>query len=189
MQYEVFDDMKQCTQERVESLLQLVPEFRRAYALKYKHVFGQFCALQSWYMIERMMHDARCTMHSSRCTVHYTPEGKPQFVDGPEFSISHCKEAIAVAVDEHPIGIDVESIRKVSSSLMEYTMNEQECALIRSSAEPDRAFIRLWTQKEAYLKYLGTGISNDMRDVLNGVDCSHFIIEDHSSYILSLYHE
>ena len=182
MQYEVFDDMKQCTQKRVESLLQRVPEFRRAYALKYKHVFGQFCALQSWYMIERMMHDARCT-------VHYTPEGKPQFVDGPEFSISHCKEAIAVAVDEHPIGIDVESIRKVSSSLMEYTMNEQECALIRSSAEPDRAFIRLWTQKEAYLKYLGTGISNDMRDVLNEADASHFITEDHGSYILSLYHE
>lgn len=189
MQYEVFDDMTQCTQERVESLLPCVPEFRRAYALKYKHVFGQFCALQSWYMLERMMHDARCTMHSSRCTVHYTPEGKPQFADGPEFSISHCKEAIAVAIDEHPIGIDVESIRTVSTSLMEYTMNEQECALIRSSAEPDRAFIRLWTQKEAYLKYLGTGISNNMRDVLKDADPSRFLTEDHGLYILSIYHE
>lgn len=189
MQYEVFDDMKQCTQERVESLLQLVPEFRRAYALKYKHVFGQFCALQSWYLLEQLLNERLKTKDQRPNTIHHTPEGKPQFVDGPEFSISHCKEAIAVAVDEHPIGIDVESIRKVSSSLMEYTMNEQECALIRSSEEPDRAFIRLWTQKEAYLKYLGTGISNDMRDVLSGADCSHFIIEDHGSYILSLYHE
>lgn len=182
MQYEVFDDMTQCTQERVENLLPCVPEFRRAYALKYKYVFGQFCALQSWYMLEELIHD-------TPNTIHHTPEGKPQFADGPEFSISHCKEAIAVAVDEHPIGIDVESIRTVSSSLMEYTMNEQECALIRSSAESDRAFIRLWTQKEAYLKYLGTGISNDMRDVLSQADCSHFITEDHGLYILSIYHE
>lgn len=187
MQYEVFDDMKQCTQGGVDNLLNLVPEFRRAYALKYRHVFGQFCALQSWYMLDQLL--SRYRLNATSYTINHTPEGKPQFIDGPEFSISHCKEAIAVAIDEHPIGIDVESIRAISPSLMEYTMNAQECAFICSSEEPDRSFIRLWTQKEAYLKYLGTGIRNDMRDVLSEADSSRFITEDHGLYILSLYHE
>jgi phosphopantetheinyl transferase len=37
-------------------------------------------------------------------------------------------------------------------------MNEEEQAQISQSANPDRMFTHLWTQKEAIVKWQGTGI-------------------------------
>ena len=90
--------------------------------------------------------------------MEYNEQGKPFLPDGPFFSISHCKAGIAVAVDEQPIGIDIESIRHAEEDLIERTMNEEEQRMIRSAAQPDRMFTRLWTQKEAVVKAEGTGI-------------------------------
>jgi phosphopantetheinyl transferase len=39
-------------------------------------------------------------------------------------------------------------------------MSPSEQALIAASDHPERAFIRLWTQKEAILKMQGTGITS-----------------------------
>lgn len=86
----------------------------------------------------------------------YNEHGKPYLEGGPYFSISHCKEGIAVAVDDQPIGIDIESIRHTDEELIKRTMNEEEQEEIRKSG--DRAFTRLWTQKEAVVKAQGVGI-------------------------------
>ena len=88
-------------------------------------------------------------------TFNYEKYGKPYVVNGPYFSISHCKEGIAVAVDDQPIGIDIEAIRHANSDLIERTMNEQERV-----GMDDRKFTRLWTQKEAIVKAEGVGIQS-----------------------------
>ena len=83
------------------------------------------------------------------------------------FSLSHCKEAVACVIDDQPCGIDIESVnRRASESLIRYAMNEEEQSRIAESIEKNRTFIRLWTQKEAVLKLIGTGIRDDMKDVL-----------------------
>ena len=66
------------------------------------------------------------------------------------------------------MGVDVESIRVFKESLVRYTMNDDEIREIESAEHPDVAFIRLWTMKEATLKLQGTGISKDMKSVLDG---------------------
>jgi 4'-phosphopantetheinyl transferase len=109
---------------------------------------------------------------STPYTLHPTPSflynehGAPYLENGPYFSISHCKQGIAVAVSEVPIGIDIEAIRPLNESLVRKTMNSKEQAEILSSSSPEIAFIRLWTQKEAYVKMQGTGIIADMHDIL-----------------------
>ena len=68
-----------------------------------------------------------------------------------------------MALDEGPIGIDIEAIRHVDKELIQRTMNEKERELVNeglSELERDRAFTRLWTQKEAVAKALGTGITS-----------------------------
>ena len=72
------------------------------------------------------------------------------------FRSSHCKEGIAVAIDDAPIGIDIEAIRHANEDLIERTMNEEERLAISELGM--REFTRFWTQKEAIVKAEGTGI-------------------------------
>jgi 4'-phosphopantetheinyl transferase len=158
MQIEIFDHMEECTEETVQYMLPLVNEQRREQALKNKHTFGRFCCLKSWLMLHSMC--PRYALDKGSMTFLYNEYGKPYLENGPYFSISHCKEGIAVAVSEHPIGIDIESIRHVDDDLVSRVMNNQELAQIVSTKEPPRIFTRLWTQKEAIVKAQGTGITS-----------------------------
>ena len=148
----IFDRMEKCTDEAVQAMLPQVSQQRREQALRYSHLFGRFCCLKSWLMLS--------AMHIGEMEFLYNEHGKPYIEGGPFFSISHCKEAIAVALDDQPIGIDIESIRRFDPELVTRTMNDSERALIAASDHPERAFTRLWTQKEAILKMQGTGITS-----------------------------
>lgn len=136
--------MEECTAEEVQRLLPLVSAQRREQAMKYKHVFGQYCCLKSWEMLSLTEYDH----------FEYNESGKPFLPGGPYFSISHCRSGIAVATDDQPIGIDIETIRHADADLIARTMNAEEQSRIRS----DRDFTRLWTQKEAVVKAQGVGI-------------------------------
>ena len=156
MKVVVFDRMEECTEAEVQRMLPLVSEQRREQALKYKHTFGQFCCLKSWLMLFDFVEMSRYRDLEWK----YNEHGKPYLANGPYFSISHCKEGIAVAINDAPIGVDIEAIRHANEDLIERTMNEEEKRLIANSQQPiaDRIFTRLWTQKEAIVKAEGTGI-------------------------------
>ena len=119
----------------------------------------------------------------------YNEYGKPFVAEGPDFSLSHCKHGIAVAVNEKPIGIDIESIRAVDKALIERTMNAREQAQIAAAEQPEVAFIRLWTQKEAYLKYLGTGIIDDLHHALDNTGKAVFKTEIKKDYVYTICYE
>ena len=152
MKVVVFDKMEECTEAEVQRMLPLVSAQRREQALKYKHTFGQFCCLKSWLML---FDDVEMSRYQD-LEWKYNEHGKPYLEGGPYFSISHCKAGIAVAIDDAPIGIDIETIRHANEDLVERTMNEQERVGIRELGM--REFTRLWTQKEAIVKAEGTGI-------------------------------
>lgn len=163
MRVSIFDHMEQCTDEEVQRMLPLVSAQRREQALRFKHTLGQFCCLKSWLMLD--------AMHIGEMEFLYNEHGKPYIEGGPFFSISHCKEAIAVAMDDQPVGIDVEAIRNVEQDLILRTMNEEEQQQIHSN----RDFTRLWTQKEAILKMEGTGITSF--EQLQGLSISDYRIQ------------
>ena len=151
MEVLIFDHMDQCSEAEVQRMLPRVSEQRREQALKYKHLFGQFCCLKSWLMLEERLR----VMGYGLPDFQYNEHGKPYIEGGPYFSISHCKEGIAVAIDDQPIGIDIEAIRHANEDLIERTMNEEERV-----GMDDRKFTRLWTQKEAVVKAEGVGIQS-----------------------------
>ena len=149
--------MTLCTEAEVQRMLPLVSTQRREQALKYKHTFGQFCCLKSWLMLYEMLDEREKGLMDEW---EYNEYGKPSFHLSPftfhlYFSISHCKEGIAVAIDDAPIGIDIEAIRHANEDLIERTMNVESQ---KSKEERDREFTRFWTQKEAIVKAEGTGI-------------------------------
>ena len=154
MRIKIFDHMDQCTEAEVQRMLPLVSAQRREQALRYKHTFGRFCCLRSWLMLQELI--------GPFADWTYNEHGKPFIEGGPYFSISHCKNGIAVAVNDEPIGIDIEHIRKADESLIERTMSEEESQRLMANSQElrDRDFTRLWTQKEAVVKWMGTGIQS-----------------------------
>ena len=182
---QLFDDMSQCTEAEAQRLLPMVSAQRREQALRFKHLFGQYTCLKSYEMLKQCVEEAISDASENselkqrllqwNGSFVYNEHGKPYMQDTEtgkaiemvDFSISHCKQGIAVVLDSHPIGVDIESFRQYSESLLQKTMNEKEIGEIHSAANPDIAFIRLWTQKEALLKMLGTGIVDELPDVLN----------------------
>ena len=89
--------------------------------------------------------------------------GKPYTENGIQFSVSHSGRLATIAVDDSPVGLDVE--KKPDESRLKiagrfYHPGEQ--AYVADSVDKCRAFCEIWTRKEAYLKMTGEGISTDL---------------------------
>lgn len=107
--------------------------------------------------------------------LEHDDKGAPVLPDHPELSvsISHCRQAVAVAVSpEGRVGIDVECRRRVGEDLMRRISTAEELAAVHAAADPTMAFLQLWTRKEAVLKMRGTGIQGfgSMVDALAAKD-------------------
>ena len=87
--------------------------------------------------------------------------GKPYFETGDlHFSITHTKHHVFCAVSDRPVGIDAEELdREVPAKLVSKILSPFELAQYEKAADPSLALLTLWVLKEAYLKYLGTGIN------------------------------
>ena len=180
MLYQIFDDMTQCSEQEVARLLPLVSAQRREQALRFTHLFGQYCCLKSYEMLLQLL-ASTYTLHSTP-TFLYNEYGAPSIKNGPYFSISHCKSGIAVAVSKQPIGIDIETVRPLKVDLVKKTMNPLEQEVIFFDTQPDWAFTRLWTRKEAFLKMKGTGIINDLHAALADSNGAKFMQIDNTSH-------
>jgi len=88
--------------------------------------------------------------------------GKPYLIGLPfHFSFSHCKGYAACAVDDKPIGIDIEIIHPRIAKVAHKFLNDSEKAMIANLEQEDQLnqFAFLWAAKEAmYKKYEQLGI-------------------------------
>ena len=150
--------IEECTWDTVQAMLPLVSEQRREQALQYKHAFGQYACLKSYLILQDLLREHYGI--EGDLVFSYNEHGKPMLkeVSNIHFSISHCKEAIAVAVADRPVGIDVETLRMPSEALAERVMDEGEKLRFDISDTPEDFFTALWTAKEAVMKCRGTGI-------------------------------
>lgn len=89
--------------------------------------------------------------------------GKPEMTNTPkiEYNLAHGGRFVACATSDRPVGIDVEAARAndMASILPEFAPDEIEKINSVSDAQELHACIKVWSQKEAYLKYLGIGLN------------------------------
>lgn len=102
--------------------------------------------------------------------------GKPYIKGGgAQFSVSHTKGAVCVAIsdNEKEIGVDIERRdRRISEKLKERTLSKNELAQLDSNED----FLRMWVQKEAFLKRTGIGLTT----MISGVDTT--LIKDIAAF-------
>ncbi len=103
-------------------------------------------------------------LHAIR--IEYLKEGAPFIKDFPEFkvSISHSGDYATAALlksEEIDIGLDIEKIRKKpDASFMKLAFTKREINAIK----PMNVF-KLWTVKEAFLKYIKKGFNESLHSV------------------------
>ena len=150
----------------LDAALGEISEQRREQALKFKYELGKRLCVLAYQLLKRGLAEVYGIRENP--VFEYNEHGKPMIVGHPEifFNLSHCKEAAICVVSDQPVGVDVESVRSFNESLVRYTMNEAEVKEIESAEDQAVAFIRLWTMKESALKLIGTGISNELKQVL-----------------------
>lgn len=87
--------------------------------------------------------------------------GKPFLKNYPNFhyNISHTRNAIAIAVSEDVVGVDIEKLRKAELQIADrfFTVAEQDY-IKEFKEKTDKRFYEIWTKKEAYIKCIGKGL-------------------------------
>lgn len=95
------------------------------------------------------------------------PYGKPFLEGHPEvqFNVSHCRTCVACAIGGEPVGIDVERRFPWKESLAQRICHPAEWEWLMDGPDRPARLNLLWSRKESYLKYIGTGIRGDLREV------------------------
>jgi 4'-phosphopantetheinyl transferase len=102
----------------------------------------------------------------------YGAQGKPALAPafaecGLRFNVSHCEDvAVYAFACGREVGIDVEAVRELSDadSIAARFFSLREYAAYQSLAPRDRplGFFNCWTQKEAFIKAIGEGLSHPL---------------------------
>ncbi len=89
--------------------------------------------------------------------------GKPYMQHHPVyFNVSHSGDYVALAISENNVGVDIEKLRHNKMRVARRFFSEKEIKRLQVSDNPDRDFTRLWSLKEAYLKYNGSGLTESL---------------------------
>ncbi|MFM2305288.1 MAG: hypothetical protein RLZZ135_2701 [Cyanobacteriota bacterium] len=97
----------------------------------------------------------------------YGQQGKPELEGNPiQFNLSHSHDRAVYGISAtDPIGIDLEQIHSLAAAeLVERFFSAAERAIFHTlpASTQQAAFFHAWTQKEAYLKACGTGLSTSL---------------------------
>ncbi|WP_019637474.1 4'-phosphopantetheinyl transferase superfamily protein [Paenibacillus fonticola] len=89
--------------------------------------------------------------------------GKPSLREDYKlhFNNSHSGKWVVCAIDDAPVGIDVEEIKEMDLIIAERFFSKQECLDLYSRQGEAKLsfFFDLWTLKESYIKAAGMGLS------------------------------
>ena len=172
----------------LDEAMTLLSEQRREQVARYKLEGPRRQAVAAYLLLRKALREMY-GIHDAP-VFEYDANGKPSILGHPEifFNISHCRKAVACVVADSPVGIDVEETCRFSDSIARYTLDDEEYESVVKADNPSQAFIRLWTMKEALLKYTGEGLRRDIKTVLrlSPANKVEFLTELHDGYVVSV---
>jgi 4'-phosphopantetheinyl transferase len=111
---------------------------------------------------------------------------KRPFVEGAlDFNISHSGAYTMCAISEEKrVGVDIEEIKAIPITDFKDQFSEKEIQAMLDSADVYKSFYKLWTQKEAFLKAIGTGLYLPLHKVF--IEENAIFFENIQWYLTSL---
>ena len=137
-----------------------LPEWRRRKCDAFRFDADRRRSVAAWEVLRRML--AVKGIRAEALSVTEDEFGKPAFDPplGIHFNLSHAGERVMAAVSDRPVGCDVEKIAPFNEAVARECLTDGELAWVKRAqpgSDRDRAFIRLWVRKEAYVKAVGRG--------------------------------
>ncbi len=181
--------LKDFSEDEYNECFSMMSETRKNAVLRYKNEKDRKRTVLGEYLARKAI-SAFLGVDEKSIRFDRDENGKPFVLDlNAEFSISHSGDAVVCAVSHEKIGIDIELLRPINLRVTKIACTEAEKEFIfsaESEEEKRERFFRIWTAKEAYFKYLGTGITN-----LKAVEYSNLIpsceVFREGDYIISVY--
>lgn len=154
-----------------ETLLSLLSPERQQKILRYHFdddkILSLYASVLTRLALIRQLH---CSNH--QLSFEQIPNHKPYLkTDGIlnsvsiDFSFSHTRHAVLLGITEQgKIGVDIEKLKETSLDIMDHVFHPQEIAYVKEApiSKQFLHFFEIWTKKEAYTKYLGTGLVTDL---------------------------
>jgi len=95
------------------------------------------------------------------------PKGKPYFSDWPgrHFNLSHSGPLALCALDDSPVGVDIQIIKEWRSALPARICSPEELRWLEGDKDFWHRFTLLWTLKECRVKQSGTGLTHPISKI------------------------
>lgn len=146
-------------------------------------------------LLTRMVLSNLTKIPATKLSFSVLENGKPYLLSTTKyhFNFSHTHNFILCGISSFsPIGVDVERKRTASLDIMKIVFHSSEIQYVQSTSDSNirnKRFYRIWTQKEAYTKYLGIGLTEEMTNinVLDPKFTNSFFSWEFNKYICSVY--
>jgi 4'-phosphopantetheinyl transferase len=148
-------------------ILDRIPRWRREKVLSYRNDIDRYLCAKSFMLLqEGLMRDYGV---ADEIRFSFNRYGKPFLADHPEihFNLSHCRKGVACAIADSQVGIDIEEIL-YDDAVARYILSEEEYWEVTTSNNKAESFTKKWTEKESYLKMLGCGLLDNMKELDTG---------------------
>ena len=96
-----------------------------------------------------------------------TDRGKPYFPSHPHlhFNLSHSGDFLVCALDDAPVGVDIQIPRPSRSSFLDRLCSPTERAWLASRRDAPHTFALFWAMKESRCKWSGLGITRPISNI------------------------
>lgn len=172
-----------------KELLYFVSETRKLKILKYSSELDRRLSLYSSLLLRKQLSE-KLKISNSSLKFFYPENKKPILLNNLKynFSIAHSGNTIISLISDKCIGCDVEKIRTFPINLANKIFHSSEIKdleKITNEKQKFEYFFEIWTKKEAYSKYKGNGIYNNLKS-LNTKE-KKFLSWKENGYVFSIF--
>ncbi|HAO6010061.1 TPA: 4'-phosphopantetheinyl transferase superfamily protein [Listeria monocytogenes] len=109
--------------------------------------------------------DGSIDMNKVHLQFSYNSNGKPALKNFPShhFNISHSGKYVVCSLSDSTVGVDIEEKKDIDIySLLNYFHPKEKEYIISDPENSKIKFFDIWTEKESFIKFKGTGLSTPL---------------------------
>ena len=149
-----------------KSLLPFISVRRKEKINRYRHTEDKVLSLYGELMIKMGLAQELGLKSDDELKFDFNEYGKPycHVYNHMKFNLSHTRTCIIVCFSKNrEVGVDVERLSNPPYEIMDLCFHKNEIDYVNNSKiSKIRSFFEIWTKKEAFLKWKGTGMVSNL---------------------------